>query len=113
MADPGRDVPDGAAVLPEIPAELGAHPLLLAVLHAVVFLHGSGGSVVDEAAADEALGHIAGYLQRLSGKDLKRVREDLDALAAFARQEQWPRDNAEFFRHFLADFGVTGEPTDE
>src|SRR5262249_39550366 len=113
MADPGRDVPDGAAVLPEIPAELGAHPLLLAVLHAVVFLHGSGGSVVDEAAADEALGHLGGYWQRLTGKDLERVREDLATLVAFARQEQWPRDNVEFFRHFLADFGITGESTDE
>jgi hypothetical protein len=113
MADAGRDVPDGAAVLPEVPAELNAHPLLLAVLHAVVFLHGSDAQVVHEAAADEALGHVAGYLQRLSGQELKRVREDLDALAAFAREEQWPRDNVEFFRHFLADFGVTGDQTDE
>ena len=32
------EVPEGAAVFPEIPAELGVHPLLLAVLHAVVFL---------------------------------------------------------------------------
>ena len=31
-----NEVPAGAAVLPEIPAELGVHPLLLAVLHTVV-----------------------------------------------------------------------------
>ena len=37
MAD---EVPEGAAVFPTIPAELGVHPLLLAVLHAVVFLEG-------------------------------------------------------------------------
>lgn len=113
MAEPGRDVPDGAAVLPAIPAELNGDPLFLAVLHAVVFLQGSAPDVVNEAAADEALGHIASYLQRLTGADLARVREDLATLADFARQEQWPRDNVDFFRHFLADFGITGETTDE
>ena len=35
------EVPDGAAVFPEIPAELGVQPLLLAVLQATVFLAGS------------------------------------------------------------------------
>ena len=38
-ADPA--VPDGAAVFPTIPAELGVNPLLLAVLHATIFLAGS------------------------------------------------------------------------
>src|SRR5262249_21950326 len=99
MAEPGRDVPEGAAVLPEIPAPLGAHPLLLAVLHAVVFLQGSEPKVVNEAAADEALGRLAGYLQRLTGQELQRAREDLESLAAFARQEQWPGTNIDFFRH--------------
>ncbi|MBV9657723.1 MAG: hypothetical protein JO295_06395, partial [Verrucomicrobia bacterium] len=47
-------VPEGAAVLPEIPAELGVDPILLAVLHAVVFLDGSREDVVNGAAADEA-----------------------------------------------------------
>ena len=44
MAEPtdeADEVPDGAAVFPLIPAELGVHPLLLAVLHAYVFLDGS------------------------------------------------------------------------
>ena len=30
------EVPEGAAVFPDIPAELGVNPLLLAVVHAVV-----------------------------------------------------------------------------
>ena len=33
-----EDVPEGAAVFPLIPAELNIHPLLLAMLHCVVFL---------------------------------------------------------------------------
>ena len=28
-----EEIPDGAAVFPQIPDELGVHPLLLAVLH--------------------------------------------------------------------------------
>ena len=32
------DVPEGAALMPEIPPELNVHPLLLAVLHATVFV---------------------------------------------------------------------------
>ena len=53
------EVPDGAAVFPEIPAELGVHPLLLAVLHAFVFLDGSDDGVVNPAAADEAMEYLA------------------------------------------------------
>jgi hypothetical protein len=107
MADEaGREVPQGAAVLPLIPPELGVDPLLLAVLHAVVFLDGSGEEVVDPDAAGEALEYFATYLQRLEGPRLQRVREDLEVLAAFARQEQWPKQQARFFKDFLRDYGV-------
>ena len=51
----GGEVPEGAAVFPEIPPELGVHPLLLAVLHAVVFLSGSDDVLVNPAAAEESL----------------------------------------------------------
>src|SRR5262245_30709244 len=111
MADePGgageRDVPEGAAVFPLIPPELGVHPLLLAALHATVFLSGSGEAVVHPEAAAEALEYLATYLQRLSGPELRRVREDLDCLAAFARQEKWPKQEVRFLKSFLADYGV-------
>ena len=43
-----EEVPEGAAVLPEIPPELNIHPLLLAVLHAVVFLAGSEEHIVQD-----------------------------------------------------------------
>jgi hypothetical protein len=112
MADPeeevpeSREVPEGAAVFPEIPAELGVHPLLLAVLHSIVFLSGSADELVNPDAADEALEYVAAYLQRLEGNDRRRVQEDLSALTTFARQEKWPKQLVQFLKTFLADYGV-------
>jgi hypothetical protein len=107
MADePEQSVPEGAAVLPEIPAELGVHPLLLAVLHAIIFLDGSEDAVVNPDAAVEALEYMAAYLQRLSGAELRRIREDLHALTVFARQEKWPKQHIRFFKEFLDNFGI-------
>jgi hypothetical protein len=106
---PDDEVPEGAAVFPLIPPELGVHPLLLAVLHAVVFLEGSSGEVVNGGAAAEALEYLATYLQRLDGRELRRAREDMQALSGFAKSEKWPKPYAQFLKSFLADFGV-GEP---
>ena len=100
------EVPDGAAVFPLIPEELGIHPLLLATLHAIVFFDGSDADVVNDAAANEALNYVATYLQRLSGPDLKRIREDLDCLIAFGKQEGWPKEEMQFLQEFLKEFGV-------
>src|SRR5437764_1882365 len=90
------NVPEGAAVFPLIPPELGVHPLLLAVLHAVVFLDGSADPIVHPEAAAEALEYLADYLQRLEGDDLRRVREDLSTLTTLARTEKWPRPMVRF-----------------
>jgi hypothetical protein len=109
--DTGRDVPPGAAVLPLIPPELGVHPLLLAALHAFVFLDGSDDEVIDPDAAAEALEYLAGYLQRLGGAELRRVREDMECLAGYARQQGWPRQVVRFFKDFLEDYGIGGEET--
>lgn len=103
---PDSQVPDGAAVFPLIPDELGIHPLLLAVLHAVVFFDGSSEDVVNDAAADEALQYFATYLQRLQGAELQRIREDMDCLLEFARQEKWPKEEVEFLKGFLGEYGV-------
>ena len=107
--DAAAEVPEGAAVFPLIPVELNVHPLLLAVLHAVVFLDGSEAEVVNTAAAGEALEYLAGYLQRLGGEDLRRVREDLECLAGYARQQGWPKQQVRFLKDFLDDFGVGTE----
>ena len=101
-----REVPEGAAVFPLIPAELGVHPLLLAVLHAVVFLDGSDEAAVQPDAAAEALEYVAGYLQRLKGSELNRLREDLQTLLTFAKQEKWDRSAVQFLKRFLSDFGI-------
>jgi hypothetical protein len=106
VGDEGDDVPAGAAVFPLIPAELGVHPLLLAVLHAVVFLEGSGSDVLNPAAAQEQLELIAACLQRLDGNELRRVREDLVTLAGFGKSERWPKASLQFLKNFLDEFGV-------
>jgi len=110
MADDAEhEVPEGAAVFPLIPPELGVHPLLLAVLHAVVFFDGSEDTVVDSAAAGEALQYLAGYLQRLRGPDLRRACEDMACLAAHARGQKWPKQQVQFLKTFLDDYGIGAE----
>jgi hypothetical protein len=101
-----EDVPDGAAVLPEIPAELNIHPLLLAVLHATVFLDGSEDEVVDPDAAAEAMEYMANYLQRLQGAELRRVCEDMDVLTSYAKDQDWPKSQVRFFKEFQSTFGI-------
>jgi hypothetical protein len=103
------EVPEGAAVFPSIPAELQVHPLLLATVHAMVFLAGSDENIVHPAAADEAVEQIAEYLQRLEGADLRRVQEDMTCLTTYARQQKWPRGLVQSLKSFLADLGIAPE----
>ncbi len=111
---PPGEVPEGAAVLPLIPKELGIHPLLLAVLHSVVFLDGSSEDVLNDAAANEALNYLATYIQRLKGAELARIREDMICLGDFAKQEKWPAEETQFLMSFLDDFGAkAGSAIDE
>ncbi len=100
------EVPAGAAVFPEIPAELGVNPLLLAVVHALVFLAGSDEDVVAPPAADEAVQAMANYLLRLEGKQLDSVREDMACLTNFARQSKWPKQLIRALKNLLSDCGL-------
>ena len=107
MSEAGEsEVPEGAAVFPLIPPELGVNPLLLAVLHATVFLSGSDDEVIDPVAAEEALQYLACYLHRLDGTLLRQKREDIACLVAFARQEKWPKQLVRMLQHFLKDYGI-------
>jgi hypothetical protein len=99
-------VPEGAAVFPLIPAELGIHPILLAALHAMVFLIGSSDEVVECNAAEEAAQYLVTYLQRLEGADLQRIREDMAALVAYARDDKWPEQDLRFLETFLTEFSI-------
>jgi hypothetical protein len=112
-ASEGDDVPEGAAVFPEIPAELGVNPLLLAVVHALVFLAGSDEEVVAPPAADEAVQSMANYLQRLEGKNLAQVREDMDCLTNYARQAKWPKQLIRALKSLLSDCGLEVGESDE
>ena len=103
------DVPEGAAVMPEIPAELNIHPLLLAVLHATVFLDGSEDEIVDPDAGAEAMEYMATYLQRLQGADLRRVQEDIQVLIAYAKDQEWSKQQVRFFKEFLSMYGIGEE----
>jgi len=108
VADPTPEsaVPEGASVFPLIPAELGVHPLLLASLHAIVFLEGSNADVVNGPAASEQMELIATCLQRLSGDELRRVREDVATLLGYAKHEKWPKGSVQFLKSFLDEFGI-------
>ena len=86
-----RDVPEGAAVFPIIPPELGRGSLLLAAVHALVFLAGSDEVLVNAEAADEAVETMAEYLQRLKGDALVRVHEDMDRIMEHASKAGWPK----------------------
>jgi hypothetical protein len=100
------EVPEGAAVVPLIPESAGVHPLFLAVFHALVFLEGSSEEVLDPAVADEALQYLATYLQRLSGDDLGRLKEDLKRLADHARRQKWSLDQQKLIQDFLQHYGI-------
>src|SRR3954470_4424255 len=103
------DVPEGAAVFPMIPEELGVHPLLLAALHTVVFLDGSVDDVLDPDAANEAMEYIVTYLQRIRGPLLQQLREDLEVLTSYANQQGWPKQQQRFLKDFLSDYGIGEE----
>lgn len=104
--DESDEVDNGAAVFPEIPAELGVHPMLLVVIHTFVFLDGSDPNIVNPTAADEALEYVALYLQRLSGAELQRAKEDMEVLVGYAKEQKWPKQYLLFLKSFLTDMGV-------
>ncbi len=101
-----EETPDGAAVFPMIPEELGVHPLLLAAIHAYVFLEGSETAVLNAAVAEEAMNYVVSYLQRLDGNDLRRAREDMATLIGFAKAEKWPKQHIRFLQEFLKENGI-------
>jgi hypothetical protein len=106
LAKTEEEASDGSAVFPLIPEELGVHPLLLAALHSYVFLEGTDKSMLDPAAADEAMNYLVGYLQRLDGDVLKRVKEDFVTLAGYAKADGWPKQQIRFLQEFLKENGI-------
>ncbi|HYV37962.1 MAG TPA: hypothetical protein VE988_19915 [Gemmataceae bacterium] len=97
---------EGAGVFPLIPAELGVNPLLLATLHAVVFIDGSTEEIVCPESAGEAMNYLATYLNRLKGPALASIQEDMKTLLDFGRREGWNKDQLAFLKSFLTDNGI-------
>lgn len=89
MSEEEQEVPEGAAYFSQIPPELGVNPLLLGVIHSVVFLYGSSEEAVHPTAADGALDGLFLYLERLEGKQLDQALEDMDCLIRYGREEKW------------------------
>lgn len=106
LSDSADEVPEGAAVFPEIPAELGVNPLLLATIHAYVFFDGSEAKVVNPEASAEAMEYIATYIQRLNGPELARIKEDMETLVGYAKEQKWPKQYVIFLKTFLSSNGV-------
>jgi hypothetical protein len=102
------DGAEGAAVFPLIPPELGVNPLLLALLHAMVFIDGSTEEVIDPDAADEAMNYLVTYLHRLKGPALQRLHEDMQCMLDYAKQAGWPKQQQVFLKSFLSDYGIGG-----
>jgi hypothetical protein len=100
---------EGAAVFPLIPPELQVNPVLLALLHAMVFIDGSTDEVIDPDAADEAMQYLVTYLLRIQGPALQRLQEDVDSLLSYAKQQGWPKQQQHFLKSFLADYGIGKE----
>ncbi len=103
------EVPEGAAVFPEIPLDLHVGPQFLAILHAIVFIAGSDNKIVNSTAGDEALATMSGYLERLGGPQRKRVMDDLKALRDYAKEQGWPKQYTTFLKDFPRDFGLIEE----
>ena len=96
----GDDVPEGAAVFPLIPAELGVHPLLLAVLHAIVFLDGSDDEVVHPGGRRGAgvPGDVPAAARR--ARPAAGARKTSRCSWAYAKEQKWPKQQVAFLKAF-------------
>jgi hypothetical protein len=50
--------------------------------------------------------YLATYLQRLTGKELERAREDIETLVGYAKEQKWPKQQVVFLKSFLEENGV-------
>jgi hypothetical protein len=106
MAKQPEEVPEGAAVVPLIPESTGVNPLFLAVFHALIFLEGSSEEILDSTAAEEAAQYLATYMQRLSGDEVRKLKEDLKKLLDHARRNRWTPDQQKLIQDFLVHYGI-------
>ena len=109
MDDENGYIPDGAAVFPTIPAELGVSPLLLTLIHLTVFIAGSDEKIVNADAGAEALEQAAEYVRRLESTQRQRLREEMSCLVSYARAQKWPKQSIRAVADLLSGFGLNDE----
>ncbi len=90
--DHPAEVPEGVALLPEVPDNLGLHPFSLAILETVVFLTGTDEELIHQGAADEMFGRLVEHLTKLADSDKKRFHADLKKLGEHGLAEGWDAD---------------------
>jgi hypothetical protein len=108
---------NGEAMLPVIPEELGADPLVLALLQCAAFLDFADEQLVDPEAATEVLDHLAYYVRRLPTERLDAMQADLERVEEHGAREGWSGQQVEFVADFLtnctADDVEDDEPADQ
>jgi hypothetical protein len=113
MADDDDDERDEGAedgleepIMPEVPAELGIDPMLLAVLHCAAFLDLANDQEVDPDAAGAVLENLEVYVKRLPPERLAEIQRQLEKLEAWAEEAGWPEELVDFVADFLYSCGV-------
>lgn len=101
-----EELGDAVALFPDVPAEMGVDPVLLGLLHCVVFLCGSNDEMVHPQAADLVMQQVMECCSRLNGAQLKKVREDMQVLASWSKDQGHGQAALEFLETFLDEMGA-------
>lgn len=108
--DHDAEVPEGVALLPEVPDSLGLHPFSLAILDTVVFLTGTDEELIHQGAADEMFGRLVEHLTKLPAADKNRFHADLKKLGEHGLAEGWDADAIGFLNEMATLLtGKTGQ----
>jgi hypothetical protein len=108
--DPPAQEPEiESAHLPLVPDDAEIDPILLALLHAAMFLDLSEEPAVESGAARSVLERIGLYVQRLSDDEVEELAVSLERLAARAERDGFPPAAVHFIASFLENCGFAAE----
>jgi hypothetical protein len=109
--DPPAQEPEiESAHLPLVADDAEIDPILLALLHAAMFLDLSEEPAVESGAARSVLERIGLYVQRLSDDEVEELAVSLERLAARGERDGWPPAAVHFVSSFLENCGFAAEP---
>jgi hypothetical protein len=101
------------ALLPVIPEKVRLHPLTAALLTTAAFLDLSDDEQIPPTVAQPVLERVGLYVQRLSDEAADRLADDLERLARYAAQANWPEEAREFVEQFMSYCGFAPADADE